>query len=320
MVERSFQEYTPIAEYESLLKDLYYEKHLLFGRDKLYRYIQDNLEPKIPRRYIGYWLSKQTTQQVFRHKHKPTSIRPIHSNAANNIWQIDLIDFTQIPNNGYKYILTGIDVYSRYIVLFEPLRAKTVNNVKQALEKVFEKYGKPKLIQSDNGKEFRIALWLRSLGIKHFLSSIYTPQQNGIIERSNGTVKTILKKVLFLNGNNVWLRYTESIQNTYNNTYQRIIKNTPKNIYSTPAEPAARVVNNPQSLTSYKVGDKVRLVLLNKKSKLDPSYSLNTFEIKRVIKKNEQIGSSERYQLIDSDDKVIKGYFNSSKLILVTGA
>jgi transposase InsO family protein len=46
-------------------------------------------------------------------------------------------------------------------------------------------------IRSDNGSEFRntqVEEFLDEEGIKHELSTLYTPQQNGIVERKNCTL------------------------------------------------------------------------------------------------------------------------------------
>ena len=50
---------------------------------------------------------------------------------------------------------------------------------------------KIKHVRSDNGSEFRntnIEEFLDEEGIKHEFSAPYTPQQNGIVERKNGTL------------------------------------------------------------------------------------------------------------------------------------
>ena len=56
--------------------------------------------------------------------------------------------------NTYKYILTRIDVASRYKVA----RTKTLSEVAFVLESIYNKGGVfkyPKVIQSDNGPEFK---------------------------------------------------------------------------------------------------------------------------------------------------------------------
>ena len=59
--------------------------------------------------------------------------------------------------NTYKYILTGIDVASRYKVA-RPLRTKKSREVGYVLEAIYKKSGVfkyPKTFQCDNGSEFK---------------------------------------------------------------------------------------------------------------------------------------------------------------------
>jgi transposase InsO family protein len=50
-----------------------------------------------------------------------------------------------------------------------------------------------KKIRSDNGSEFKnlqVEEYLEKEGIKHEFSALYTPQQNGVLERKNRTPST----------------------------------------------------------------------------------------------------------------------------------
>jgi transposase InsO family protein len=56
-----------------------------------------------------------------------------------------------------------------------------------------------KKIRSDNGTEFKnsqIKGFLEEEGIKHEFSSPYTPQQNGVVERKNGTLLDMARTML----------------------------------------------------------------------------------------------------------------------------
>ena len=58
---------------------------------------------------------------------------------------------------------------------------------------------KLKKIISDNGKEFdniNIEAYCDEVRIKHEVSAIYTPQQNGVLERTNRTLITLARTML----------------------------------------------------------------------------------------------------------------------------
>ena len=87
--------------------------------------------------------------------HKPIT----HQKVKHNIlvkapliqWQIDLTSTTEY--NGYKYIVVIIDLFSKFIYT-KALKKKDSKTVLAFIKKVFL-IEKPKVLQSDNGLEFK---------------------------------------------------------------------------------------------------------------------------------------------------------------------
>src|SRR5437764_3375315 len=80
---------------------------------------------------------------------------PVISRTSMGHLQMDLVDMSKFEaeNNGYRWILTIIDVFSKY--LWEiPLFTKDQTSVSNALLQLFAIIGTPDVLQSDNGKEF----------------------------------------------------------------------------------------------------------------------------------------------------------------------
>jgi transposase InsO family protein len=102
---------------------------------------------------------------------------------------------------GNLYCLVIVDDYSRYTWTFF-LHDKT------EVAACFKKFAKRaqnefdvkiKKIRSDNGKEFNntnIDAYCDEIGIKYEVSSTYTPQQNGVVERKNRTLITLARTML----------------------------------------------------------------------------------------------------------------------------
>ena len=69
-------------------------------------------------------------------------------------WQADLVDMQTFEkeNKGYRYILTVIDIFSRYAWAL-PIKSKRREDVRDAFKLIF-KEAKPEKIQFDDGKEF----------------------------------------------------------------------------------------------------------------------------------------------------------------------
>ena len=80
--------------------------------------------------------------------------RRVYVKGIDQIFAGDLVDmqaFTKY-NNGVKYLLTVIDVFSKYGWI-EPLNSKTGLEVANALKKIFMER-KPDKLWVDKGKEF----------------------------------------------------------------------------------------------------------------------------------------------------------------------
>ena len=108
---------------------------------------------------IKSWLAKQALWQV--HIPPPKEIHHPHYDVTkpNEQHQFDLLYMPHnlFDGNTYKYILTGIDVASRYKVA-RPLRTKKSSEVAFVLDEIYEKGGAfkyPKAFQCDNGSEFK---------------------------------------------------------------------------------------------------------------------------------------------------------------------
>ena len=96
---------------------------------------------------------------------------------------IDIVSTNVKSSAGHAYILTMLDVFTRY-TLAVPLRRPTAKEVGGALFKhLFCKFGKPEILHSDEGKEFvngamtkLCALW----DISFSSTGGYQPQANPV--------------------------------------------------------------------------------------------------------------------------------------------
>ena len=77
--------------------------------------------------------------------------RPIPATYPNSRWQIDLKKMP--PVRGFGYICNIVDCYSRF-AFGGPLKGKHAKDVADLLLKFIYLFGSPRILQSDNGKEF----------------------------------------------------------------------------------------------------------------------------------------------------------------------
>lgn len=109
---------------------------------------------------------------------------------ANQVWQIDI---TYIPmKKGFMYLTAIIDVYSRFIVGWGLSNTLSAASVHEVVDQAIEAYGKPEIINSDQGSQFTCAAWLekmRNYSIKVSMDGKGRATDNAYIERFWRTVK-----------------------------------------------------------------------------------------------------------------------------------
>ncbi|WP_157753570.1 integrase core domain-containing protein [Ghiorsea bivora] len=131
----------------------------------------------------------QTLRRKLKHK-RPKAV------PHNLIWGIDLTG--KFDASGKLHHLLGIvEHQSRSCISLKPLIDKSSITLLECIIVAIKRYGKPKMIRTDNeviftSKLFRFGLWV--LGIKHQQTEIASPWQNGKAERFFGTLKQKLNQ------------------------------------------------------------------------------------------------------------------------------
>jgi transposase InsO family protein len=173
-------------------------------------------------------ISKELHKQVTRKFQR----RKVYVNDVNEVWGADLTDlqFWREQNFGYKYILTVIDVLSKYAWAV-PLKDKTAGAVTKAFEKLFAE-AVPQKIWTDQGSEFYNST-LKALLKKHNIDiySTFGEHKSAVVERFNRTMKAQMYKIFTKNNNRNWVDYLPKMMSEYNNTVHRTIKMTPRMPY-----------------------------------------------------------------------------------------
>uniref|UniRef100_A0A158P4M0 RNA-directed DNA polymerase n=1 Tax=Tetranychus urticae TaxID=32264 RepID=A0A158P4M0_TETUR len=107
-----------------------------------------------------------------------------------------------VINQVKKYIIVLVDILSRYV--FAKLTTnQTAQTVISLLTSLFQTFGFPKVIQTDQGTNFTseaVHQFLKENGIKHEKSNPYHPQSQGIVERCNRTIAERLRSYVLQNG------------------------------------------------------------------------------------------------------------------------
>ncbi|KAK3109194.1 hypothetical protein FSP39_025154 [Pinctada imbricata] len=111
---------------------------------------------------------------------------------------VDLIGpLHPITDRGNRYILTLVDFATRYP---EAVALSTIDTerVAEALVEIFSRVGVPREMLTDMGSQFTSALMKevsRLISMKQLTTTPYHPMCNGLVERFNGTLKQMLKRM-----------------------------------------------------------------------------------------------------------------------------
>lgn len=162
------------------------------------------------------------------------TIQPVYVNDITrkyDRYMMDCVDLRKYSesNEGYSWILNIIDTYTKYLWSIK-LKNKTALSVKNALNYVFNNFGVPKSIQSDNGKEFKNALLREYLVSKNILivhGRPRNPKSQGQVERVNQTIKRWLAKKLYNSKTIKWIEYHDEVVYSYNITSHRATSKSP---------------------------------------------------------------------------------------------
>ena len=132
--------------------------------------------------------------------------------------QIDLLDYSKYSktNKGYKYILIGVDVFTRYAYAI-PIKSKTPQDVLNG----FKQFDIKQLnaIYSDSGNEYKgvFSKYLKEKNINELKAEVGDHNSLGIIDRFSKTFKTMISKYMTANGTTKYFNVIDSLIDVYNN-------------------------------------------------------------------------------------------------------
>ena len=163
----------------------------------------------------------QKTFQKGRQGKAPLQRMPVISEPFKRI-AVDLVGpITPCSERGHRYMLTVMDYATRYPEA-EVLKNVDTITVAEALVSIFCRIGFPDEMLTDRGTQFMSEVMKevnRLLSLKHLKTTAWHPMCNGLVERFNGTLKTILKR-LCAESPKQWDRYLPAVLFAYRSSVQ----------------------------------------------------------------------------------------------------
>jgi len=141
-----------------------------------------NIYPIYPKKHLSLLGSKKYIQ--------PYLLKNLKVERPNQVWQIDI---TYVPMiKGFMYLTAIIDVYSRMIVSWGISNTLSNYSVMQVIKQAISDYGKPEILNSDQGSQFtckEYVSYLKEQKIKISMDSKGRALDNIFIERFWRTIK-----------------------------------------------------------------------------------------------------------------------------------
>lgn len=139
-----------------------YMRHPWLGVPRMTTYLREDLGLKVNKKRIArlYRIMglqaigpKPTTSNPSKgHKTYPYLLKNRKVESSNEVWAMDI---TYIPvQGGYFYLAAIIDLHSRFVVNWSLNNTMTAEWCKTVLEEAVTRFGKPKIINTDQGSQF----------------------------------------------------------------------------------------------------------------------------------------------------------------------
>ena len=298
----------------NLLNKLYFDPKIGYsGINDLVR------KSGLKQKKVKEFLDTVDTYTLHKPIRKKFQTRRVYVKGIDKQWQADLVEMREFSNenDGYNYLLTVIDCFSKYAWAI-PIKNKTAEEIIKSFDNIF-KERKPLKLQTDKGKEFinkKFQNFLKTNDVVWF--STNSEFKASIVERFNRTLKTKMWKYFTQVGNRKWINVLDDLVYNYNNTYHTSIKMTPikgskkenesvvyKNLY-------AKILKQDDS-HKFKIGDKVRISKY--KGVFDkgylPNWTTELFTTSKVMKTN-----PVTYKIEDYNKEQVSGSFYEPELVL----
>ena len=265
------------------------------------------------------WLRNQLAYSLNKPMRRRFQTRAYKTSGPNDLWQADLMEMIPYAsiNDGYKYILTCIDVFSRF-ARAQPIKSKSASDVATALTHMLKDV-KPRHLQTDQGLEFynaSVKALLKKHKINHY--SVFSQFKAAVIERFNRTLREKLARHFIAQGNKKWILVLPKLIESYNKSKHRGIGMKPIDVNNRNAFALWEKQNKNQTTSKskkYKVGDYVRISKLVGSAfikNFDNNWSDEVFKISLVDDKNPVM-----YSIKDYEDEPIKGKFYQQELQVI---
>ena len=144
-------------------------------------------------------------------------------------WSIDAAGPFPADADGNRYLLVAVDPFSKWV---EAAAVPSLHSWRAAhflYEQVMSRWGKPRYVRTDNGKEFHgsFSRLCKGLGIVHHRITVGNSKANGQVERTIRTIKDGLRRGLTRHATSYWSDHLPAVLLMLRHTASRMTRTPP---------------------------------------------------------------------------------------------
>ena len=194
-----------LYKYNAIVLPQLYQTELLFrshdqmghqGIEKVYQRILKRFEWPGMKKACEKWVTACLSRQQVKDPRKLRfPLQSIESSEFNEVVQIDHQKIC-MTDNGYNQVLVMIDHFTKYAEAVPCITASAEETCDHLINTWIARHGCPMTFQSDNGTAFVGELTkelMRRSQVAQAHSTTYHPQTNGLVERQNRTLVSMLR-------------------------------------------------------------------------------------------------------------------------------
>lgn len=281
------------------------------GVDALYRVAGG------PKKEVQNWLRGVDTYTLHKPIRRKFKTNRVIVYSIDQQWQADLVDLISLHkyNQGYKYLLTCIDILSKYAWAV-PLKSKKGPEIVKAFQTIFNER-KCRILQSDKGSEFKNRIFqkfLKENDVRFFTT--HNETKASVVERFNRTLKTKMWRYFTHKRTYRYVDVLDQLLHSYNHTYHSSIKRAPTDVNLSNESDVwftlyGDLENVKQKPCVFSVGDTVRIS--KRKLTFEKGYETNwseeLFIVTECVPRDPPV-----YRVKDLMDEAIQGTFYAQEL------
>lgn len=131
-----------------------------------------------------------TSKRILKHKVFPYLLRKLVINRSNQVWALDTTYIRMA--RGFVYLTAVVDVFSRRVLAHRTAITLEACHAVEALEEAYARFGKPEIINTDQGSQFTAQVFVDAVldrGVKLSMDGQGAWRDNVFVERLWRSVK-----------------------------------------------------------------------------------------------------------------------------------